>query len=68
MDKRIEGRDRLGEGGPQDGDIGVASDDRQQQGGNEANSEIGVGGQRHEQGSSRDPRSQGEENQEANHG
>ena len=68
MDKRIEGKDRLGEGGPQDGEIGSASDHRQQQEGNEPNSEIGVGGQRHEQGSSRDPASQGKQDREANHG
>ena len=72
MNKRIEGKDRLGEGGAQQGDIGSASDSRQQQqqqqGSGEPGGDIGVGGQRHEGGSSRDPESQGRRTKEERHG
>jgi hypothetical protein len=68
MDKRIEEKDRLGEGEPQGGDIGTASDSRQQQQGDPAGADIGVGGQRHEAGSSRDPQSQGRRTEEERNG
>jgi len=67
MDKRIEDKDRLGEGGPQDGDIGSASDSRQQQG-DLTGEDVGVGGQRHDGGSSRDPASQGRRTEEERNG
>ena len=69
MNNRIEGKDRLGEDGAQQGDIGSASDSRQQQqGSGEPSGDIGVGGQRHEDGSSRDPQSQGRRTREERHG
>ena len=68
MDKRIEDKDRLGEGGPQDGEIGSGSDSRQQQQGNPNGAGIGVGGQRHDGGSSRDPSSQGRRTEEERNG
>ncbi len=69
MNKRIKRGDRLGQGGPQDGDIGIASDAHQLQEGaardaDELREDLGVGGQRHPGGSSRDPDAQGRRSEE----
>lgn len=56
---RDDRRGGLGQGGPQDGDIGAASDPRQQQQGeDQARGQQGEAGQRHPGGSSRDPEQQ----------
>jgi len=46
-----------GQGGPQDGNIGESSDKRQQSGGSLEDAGAGAGGQRFENGSSRDSES-----------
>ena len=65
MNKRVEGKDRLGEGGPQDGPTGTGYH-RKEEGEErpEMRRDLGVGGQRHPGGSSRDPASQGRRTKE----
>jgi hypothetical protein len=71
MDKRLEGKDRHEEGGPQDGPLAQGIDpvggDRAPAGA-ETRDEIGVGGQRHNSGSSRDPDAQGRRTKDEAHG